>query len=201
MAYAVSVTVDPRITDRNRLTTAFRLILAIPHAILVGPFSWSRTGGEGLLGIAAFVMAIFSWFTILITGQHIRGIRDFTLFYLRWRTKALAYVALFVDEYPPFGDGAYPAAITIADPALPRDRASVAFRLILAIPHFFVLFFLGIGWFFTSVFAWFAILFTGSYPPSVLPFGIGVMRWMLRLEVYLLLLVDEYPPFSLQVED
>ncbi len=90
---------------------------------------------------------------------------------------------------------------TVADPALPRDRTSVAFRLILAIPHFFVLFFLGIGWFFTTVIAWFAILFNGAYPLSLLPFGVGVMRWTLRLEAYLLLLVDDYPPFSLQIED
>jgi hypothetical protein len=32
---------------------------------------------------------------------------------------------------------------------------------------------------------------------SLRPFGIGVMRWALRVEAYLLLLVDEYPPFSL----
>lgn len=81
------------------------------------------------------------------------------------------------------------------------DRATVAVRLILAIPHFCVLFFLGIGWFFTTVFAWFAILFTGSYPEGLLPFGLGVMRWTLRLEAYLLLLVDEYPPFSLEARE
>ena len=200
MAYPVAVTIEPRIAGRDRLTTGFRLILAIPHAILVGPLSSSRTGGAGLLGVAAIAMAIFSWFTILITGEHIRGIREFSLYYLRWRTRANAYMALFVDVYPPFGDGDYPAAIAVADPALPRDRGSVAFRLILAIPHFFMLCFLVIGWFFTTVMAWFAIVFTGSYPASLLPFGVGVMRWALRVEAYMLLLVDEYPPFSLRAD-
>jgi hypothetical protein len=70
-------------------------------------------------------------------------------------------------------------------------------RLILVLPHLVVLFFLLLGWLVSTVIAWFAILFTGSYPPSLLPFGLGVMRWALRVEAYLLLLVDEYPPFAL----
>jgi hypothetical protein len=106
-------------------------------------------------------------------------------------------MALLVDEYPPFGDGPYPASIEVIDPGQPRDRATIAVRLLLAIPHFFLLFFLLIGWLVTSVIAWFAILFAASYPLSLYPFGVGVMRWTLRLEAYLLLLVDEYPPFAL----
>ena len=199
MPYPVSITVDLQIAGRNRLTTVVRPILAIPHAILVGPIYWSsRTGGVGLLGAAAYVLAIVSWFTLLVNGQHLPGVREFCRYYLRWRTRALAYMALFADPYPPFGDGAYPAAIEVADPALPRDRATIAVRLLLAVPHLVVLFFLIVGWLVTTVIAWFAILFTGSYPASLAPFGVGVMRWVLRVEAYLLLLVDEYPPFGLE---
>lgn len=198
MPYPVSVTVDAQIAGRNRLTTFVRPILAIPHSILVGPVYWSsRTGGVGLLGAAAYVLAIVSWFTLLITGEHLAGVRDFSRYYLRWRIRALAYMALFVDPYPPFGDGPYPAAIEIADPPIPRDRATIAVRLLLAIPHLVVLCFLILGWLVTTVIAWFAILFTESYPSSLSPFGIGVMRWVIRVEAYLLLLVDEYPPFAL----
>ena len=197
MAYPVSVGVQAAVGGRDRLTTALRPILAIPHAILIGPIYWSgRSGGLGLLGAAAYVMAIISWFTLLAWGEHPPGIREFSLFYLRWRVKALAYMALFVDGYPPFGEGAYPATIDVAAPSSPRDRATIAVRLLLVIPHCIVLFFLTIGWLVTTVIAWFAILFTGSYPSSLLPYGVGVMRWMLRVEAYLLLLVDEYPPFA-----
>ncbi len=197
MTYPVSVTVEPQMTVRSRLTVALRPVFAIPHAILVGPVYWSsRTGGAGLLGGAAYVMAIVSWFTLLINGEHLRGIRDFSRYYLRWRTRSLAYMALFVDTYPPFGDDAYAATIEVADAPLPRDRTTVAVRLLLAIPHFVLLVFLTIGWFVTTALAWFSILFTGTYPASLYPFGLGVMRWMLRVEAYLLLLVDEYPPFA-----
>jgi hypothetical protein len=196
--YPVMVAITPQAGPRNRLTTALRPILAIPHAILAGPVYWSsRTGGAGLLGAAAYAMAIVSWFTLLVTGEQFRGIRDFSLYYLRWRTRALAYIALFVDPYPPFGDEPYPATIDVLEPTHPRDRATIAVRLLLVIPHLVLLFFLLLGWLVTTVIAWFAILFTGSYPASLYPYGAGVMRWGLRVEAYLLLLVDEYPPFTL----
>jgi hypothetical protein len=197
--YPVTVTVAPQAGPRNRLTTALRPVLAIPHALLAGPVYWSsRTGGVGLLGAAAYVMAIVSWFTLLITGEQFKGIREFSLYYLRWRTRALAYMALFVDPYPPFGDEAYPATIEVREPAQPRDTATIAARLILALPHVVLLFFLLIGWLVATIIAWFSILFTRSYPPALYDFGLGVMGWGLRVEAYLLLLVDDYPPFSLE---
>jgi hypothetical protein len=189
------VTVLVQTGPRNRLTTLLRPILAIPHLILVGP-AWSGRSPGGLLSAAAYVMAVVSWFTLLISDTHLPGIRDFSLYYLRWRTRALAYMALFTDAYPPFGDAEYPARIEVAPPVLPRDRATIAVRLLLVLPHAALLFFLLLGWFVTTVLAWFAILFTGEYPASLANFGLGVMRWLFRVEAYLLLLVDEYPPFA-----
>jgi len=207
MPYPVSLDVTPAMTNRNRVTTAFRLILAIPHIILVGGLgavaytSGGRReslGGEnGLLGAVAVIMAIISWFTIVFTGQHIAGIRQFTAFYLRWRVRALAYMMLLEDQYPPFGDAAYPASIAIVDPAGPRDRVTVGFRVFLGIPHFIVLAMLIFAWWVTSVIAWVAIVVTGSYPQGLYGFGAGVLLWLLRVEAYMLLMVDEYPPFSL----
>jgi hypothetical protein len=199
VAYPVSIEVSPSLQGKNRLTTAFRPILAIPHAILAGPvYLWTRTAGVGLIGAAAYVLAIVSWFSLLITGRHPEGAREFCLYYLRWRTRALAYMTLFRDEYPPFGDGRYPASIEVAEAPTPRDQTSIALRLLLVLPHLVVLCFLLIGWLITTVIAWFSILFTGSYPASMVRFGIGVMRWALRVEAYLLLLVDAYPPFVLE---
>jgi hypothetical protein len=207
MPYPVSVSVEPALANRDRLTTAFRLILAIPHVILVGGISYGtvysddnaiKVGGEGgLLGAVAYFLAIVSWFTILFTGTHIIGIRQFTLFYLRWRVRALSYVMLLEDAYPPFGDAPYPASIEVTDPVAPRDRLTVAFRILLAIPHFIVLIFVLLAWCLTTIVAWFSILLTGSYPHGLYEFGVGALRWRLRLEAYMLLLVDEYPPFSL----
>jgi hypothetical protein len=209
MPYPVSTRIEPQLSNRNRLTTAFRLVLAIPHLILVGGvgagFAFynnsrdaSTLGGEtGLLGSIAFLLAIISWFTIVLTDEHYTPIRRYTAFYLRWRIRAVAYFMLLVDQYPPFGDGPYPAALVFDDPQRPRDRLSVGLRLIFAIPHFIVLFFILCAWWVTTFFAWFAILFTGRYPQGLYEFGAGAMRWLIRVEAYVLLLIDDYPPFSL----
>ena len=65
------------------------------------------------------------------------------------------------------------------------------------IPHVLVLFFLLCAWWVTTIVAWFAILATGSYPQALYEFGVGVLRWFIRVEAYGLLLIDDYPPFSM----
>jgi hypothetical protein len=206
--YPVSVSVEPLLKNRNRLTVAFRLILAIPHLLLVGGIGLGvayssqdtrvSTGGEmGLLGFVAVLLAIVSWFALIFAAPHSPGIRRFTNFYLRWRVRALAYQMLLEDAYPPFGDAPYPATVTVIDPTGPRDRMTIALRLLLGIPHFIVLAFLVFGWWLTAFVAWLLILFSGEYPPALYEFGVGVLRWVLRVDAYMLLMVDEYPPFSL----
>jgi Domain of unknown function (DUF4389) len=210
MAHPVSFDVEPQERGRNRLTCAFRLILAIPHLLLVGGpggVGWSAgatgetaSGGGatfGVLGAAAWVTAIISWFAIVFTGRQPRGLWEFTRFYLAWRSRAVAYSALLRDEYPPFGDGPYPVTFDVGDFPQVRDRVLVGFRLILAIPHAFVLVFIGIAWIVTAFIAWLIILITGEYPQGLYAFAVGYLRWSIRFEAYLLLMHDVYPPFSL----
>jgi hypothetical protein len=199
--YPVTFDVQPQLTDRNRLTTAFRVILAFPHLLLVGGAglglgvgSWSSGGA---VGTAATVMAIIAWFAIVFAGTHPRGLWDFGDYYLRWRSRSVPYLMLLRDEYPPFGEGNYPTTFAVAWPGPDRDRLSVGLRIIYAIPHVIVLIFLNIAWLLTTIVAWFAILFTGHYPAGLYTFAVGVVRWDLRVEAYLLLMRDEYPPFQL----
>ena len=209
--YPVRVDVERAVDHRNRLTTAFRLLLAFPHLLLVGgpiagaaSWTWGAPGNRyeggivgGALGAVAAVVAIIGWFAIVFTGQYPKGLRDLVAYYLRWRVRAIAYAALLRDEYPPFGDGSYPAALEISPAAQPRDRLTVAFRLILVLPHVMIIWALGIVWALVTTIAWFSILLTGRYPESLYDFSVGVLRWTTRVEAYLLLLHDDYPPFSL----
>jgi hypothetical protein len=78
------------------------------------------------------------------------------------------------------------------------NRFMPLIKWLLAIPHYIVLFFLSIGVLFATIFAWFAILFTGRYPKDIFEFVEGVLRWHTRVSGYVVLLVtDEYPPFRL----
>lgn len=211
LAHPVDVDVSPALSHRNRLTCAFRPILAIPHLLLVGgpaalalSLLWRGDDGSGVdwaagggvLGAVAVVIAIIAWFAIVFGGEYPDGLWSLAAFYLRWRVRAVAYVALLRDEYPPFGDGAYPAALTLTPQTTPRNRLTVAFRLLLALPHIVVLWLLGIAWAITTIVAWVSILITGAFPPRLYHFAVGVLRWSTRVEAYLLLLRDEYPPFS-----
>lgn len=210
--YPIEVRVKPATEKRNRLTSAFRIVLAVPHLLLVGgpvaailSWTWSAEAGSssewsaggGVLGVVAAVAAFIAWFAIVFTGRHPEGLWKLSAFYLRWRVRAVAYVALLRDEYPPFGDGDYPATLTLEPPTGPRDRITVAFRLILTIPHILSIWVLGLAWALTTLVAWVAILLTGRYPAGLYAFALGVLRWNVRVEAYLLLLRDDYPPFSL----
>lgn len=211
--YPVKLHVERATGERNKTTIGFRWILAIPHLILVGGPGfvgagfifgiandqwWTGWGGNGVLGAVAGVCAFISWFAILFTSKHPRGLFDLCNFYMRWRVKAVAYTALFRDEYPPFGDTEYPTSIEIPYPEGERNKLSVGLRIIYAIPHIIILAVLSLAWFVTGVIAWFALLFTGQYPEELYNFGMGVMRWSIRVEAYTLLMTDVYPPFSLE---
>jgi hypothetical protein len=210
--HPVRLHITPALENRNRLTTAFRFILALPHLLLVGgpvavAMTWSRSGeagvdhswsaGGGVLGAVAVVAAIIAWFAIVFTGRAPEGLRALAAYYLRWHVRASAYVALLRDEYPPFGDKPYPVEVDIPVPLAPRDRLGVAFRPILVIPHLLAIWALGVAWAITTIIAWFAILFTGRYPRALYVFALGAFRWTTRVEAYLLLLTDTYPPFTL----
>src|SRR5690606_25384999 len=120
-------------------------------------------------------------------------------YYLRWRVRAISYLTLLRDEYPPFGDDAYPAQLELAPPAGERDRLTVLLRFFFALPHLVLLALLGVLWAFTTAAAWVMILVTGRYPEALYGFAIGVLAWDTRVEAYMLMLTDEYPPFTLRV--
>ena len=214
-AYPVDFEVEPQLTDRNRATCFFRLILAIPHLILVGgpgisvgaggrggqgaAMYFGAIGTAGVMLIVAGVMAFISWFAIVFTGKEPRGLWDFRANVMRWRGRSNAYISLLRDEYPPFSfeDEGYPSRVVLNDFPEVRNRMTVAFRIIFLIPHAIVLALLGIAWGLASFIAWLAILFTGSYPEGIYKFSTGYLRWSFRFEAYGGLLNDEFPPFSL----
>ena len=208
--YVATTRVRPPIAARDRLSVGFRPILALPHALLVGgplgitvlTFANEKDGvgwtaGGGALGAVAATVSLIAWFAIVFTGRYPDGLYSLATLYLRWRVQAIAYMMLLVDEYPPFGDAPYPAELVLAPPPAARNRVSVGFRLLLALPQLIVVALLGVLWLPMTIVAWLSIVLAGRMPEALYEFSAGMLRWTTRVEGYVLLLYDDYPPFSL----
>jgi hypothetical protein len=84
---------------------------------------------------------------------------------------------------------------------LRRGRLGVAFRLLLALPQFIVVYVLSLVGTLVLVVGWFAALILGRLPEPIAEFLSHVIRYTVRVSAYALLLTDEYPPFQLLPED
>jgi hypothetical protein len=169
-------------------------LLVIPHYIVAY-----------VLQIVAYVLAIVGWFIILFTGSLPAGIANFQVMYMRYYMRMGTFAAFLREEYPPFSfatsatdPGDDPRVHVDVTPVLTgRNRLTVAFRIILAIPQLIVVALLGLAACVVVVIGFFAVLFTGRWPAGLRDFLVKFGRWWLRVESYTLLLTDQYPPFSL----
>jgi Domain of unknown function (DUF4389) len=91
---------------------------------------------------------------------------------------------------------AYAAMFEVSYPA-ELNRFLPLVKWLLAIPHYIALFFVGIGAFFVLIYGFFAVLFTGRWPRGAFDYLVGTVRWAYRVLVYVHLMTDAYPPFSL----
>ena len=169
-------------------------LLIIPHVIVLN-----------VIGVVASVVAFIAWFVILFTGKLPEGMAGLMALYVRYYNRVYAYDLFMREEYPPFSfdttaqdPGDYPPVRTQLSPELEnRNRLTVAFRFILIIPQVIVLLVLFIVLGFAALAGFFVVLFTGKWPVGLQEFVLGVLRWNMRVSAYALLLVDEYPPFSM----
>jgi Domain of unknown function (DUF4389) len=203
-SYPIRFSVDYPDRALNRMTTAFRIFVAIPILIVLvvvsgGTWQWSyeettavAAGAGGLLFFGPLLMIVFR-------QKYPRWWFDWNLELLRFTNRVGAYLALMDDRYPSTDDHqsvrleyAYP------DAAGELNRWLPLVKWFLAIPHYIVLTFLYIAVIVVLIVAWFAILFTGRYPRGIFTFVEGVIRWQNRVVAYAFTLVtDRYPPFRL----
>ena len=197
----------------ERLSTLLRLFYVIPIAIVISLVSAAATSttviyqsGEvikrttssgGGIGSGLFAATVLM---ILFRQRYPRWWFDFLLAFNRFGMRVGAYLALLTDRYPSTEDEqSVHLDLDYPDAREGLNRWLPLVKWFLALPHYFVLLFLGLGALVAVVIAWFAILFTGHYPRGLFDYVVGVGRWALRVQAYaFLLLTDTYPPFSLR---
>jgi hypothetical protein len=202
--YPVDLMIDYQDRELNRTTTFFRAFTVIPIAIvllaLTGGWWYSADGAAfGAIG-ASGLITLPTALMIIFREKYPRWWFEFNRQLVAFTMRVGVYALLIDDRYPST-DEEQSVHVTIEYPEVTAElnRLMPIIKWLLAFPHFFVLFFLWIGVFFGTIYAWFIILFTGRYPRDVFDFVVGVERWQLRVAGYCVLLVtDEYPPFRLE---
>lgn len=171
-------------------------LLAIPQLIIVAALGQLRN-----------VLTLISLFTVLFTKQIPRPLFDMIAMTYRYEWRATSYALFLREDYPPFDfqpaandDGADPHTVVTLTYPDELNRWKPLYKWLLAIPHYVVLLGLMVAAVFVLIAGFCAVVFSGKYPVGLRDFLVGVYRYNLRLQAYVGLLNDRYPPFALSSE-
>jgi hypothetical protein len=217
-SYPLDVAVPEPVTQ-PRTAVLVRLLLALPALFLASILG----GGGSVLGRTKSVSgssttttlsygglstttAVLGWFASIATGEMPRGLRDAGAYATGYRAQSLAYLLLLTPVYP----NADPTAMLAALPrppqhpvrivgdasALQRSRATVFFRLILALPHLLWLTLWGIASFVVAIVQWCITLSYGRPAVGLHRFLSRYVRYSVHVNAYLFLVADPFPSFN-----
>jgi hypothetical protein len=188
--YPVTYQADYPGGGRNRLTTFFRSLVAIPWLIVAA-----------LYGFVASFAVLFAWFALVFTARYPEGLYNFVAGYVRMLSRVNAFHYLATDEWPPFNGDAnesYPVRIGIPPPKPEYSRLKAGFRLIVGIPVLLLSYVQSLIALVIAVIGWFAILFTGRLSEGLFDPLRSALAYTARATAYFSLLTENYPPFSLE---
>ncbi|MCX6582630.1 MAG: DUF4389 domain-containing protein [Candidatus Aminicenantes bacterium] len=167
------------------------LYIGIPHAFLLF-----------FVSIWAAILMFCAWWVVLFTAKYPKGMFNFQVKLYNWQTRLSATLYNLVDGYPAFGVNGKSDNVSL-EVEYPEklSRGLLLLRtffgfIYVMIPHGFCLFFRAIGTCFVMFLAWWVVLFTGKYPASWHAFVVGLLRWGLRINLYMAFMTDQYPPFT-----
>ena len=198
MSNQIETQVDVSLTERNRLTAFFRIILVVPALVFLASFSPDSAFSEDNIGIYAGLLALPAALAIVVRQVYPSYVLAFNEALLSLQTRVDAYLLLLTDEYPSIEENDVVSVTFPEVDAKQLNRWLPLIKWLLALPLYLVGIVYVIYAAVITVIAWFSVLFTGNYPEFCAEGVVGTIAYWNRVAGYALLMVtDEYPTFSL----
>jgi hypothetical protein len=198
MSNQIETQIDVSLTERNRLTAFFRIILVVPALVFLASFSSASAFSEDNLGMFAGLLALPAALAIVVRQVYPSYVLAFNEALLSLQTRVDAYLLLLTDEYPSIEEN---DLVSVTFPEVDGQQLNRWLPLVkwlLALPLYLVGIVYVIYAALLTLFGWFSILFTGNYPEVCAEGVVGTIAYWNRVAGYALLMVtDEYPTFSL----
>ena len=198
MSQQIETQIDVTLTERNRISAFFRIIVVVPMAIFVASFAPTdlSTSNSNYLSVGFFILP--TALAIVVRQIYPTYLLAFNEALLSLQTRVDAYLLLLTDEYPSIEENDVVSVTFPEVDAKALNRWLPLIKWFLAIPLYAVGAFYIIYLFLLTIAGWFSVLFTGNYPERCAEGVVGTIAYWNRVIGYAFLMVtDEYPSFSL----
>ena len=171
---------------RWRLTVALRLLLALPHLLVLAAWTY-----------LAFAVVLVQWCITLVRGRPAEGIHAWTSRFVRYQVHVYAYAYLVADPFPSFRGwfGRYPVDVALPAPA-PQARWKTLLRIVLVIPAYVFATVLGYVLAIVAFLGWFFAVVMGRFPRGMRDLAAYCLRFQAQMWAYLFLVTDRYPSLA-----
>jgi Mn2+/Fe2+ NRAMP family transporter len=198
MSQQIETQIDVTLTERNRISAFFRIIVVVPMALFVASFAPTdlSTSNSNYLSVGFFILPT----ALAIVARQIYPtyLLAFNEALLSLQTRVDAYLLLLTDEYPSIEENDVVSVTFPEVDAKALNRWLPLIKWFLAIPLYAVGAFYIVYLFLLTIAGWFSVLFTGNYPERCAEGVVGTIAYWNRVVGYAFLMVtDEYPSFSL----
>jgi hypothetical protein len=192
MSNQIETQIDVSLTERNRLTALFRLVLVVPMAIFIASFTAaadlsSDDASYFMVGLISLPVAL----AIVFRQIYPSYVLSFNEALLSLQTRVDAYVLLLTDEYPSIEENDVVSVTFPEVDAKALNRWLPLIKWFIAIPLYLVGIFYAIYAVFLTLIGWLSILFTGNYPEKCAEGVVGTIAYWNRVVGYALLLVTD----------
>ncbi len=198
MSQQIETQIDVTLTERNRISALFRIILVVPMAIFVASFAPTdlSTSNSNYLSVGFLILP--TALAIVVRQIYPTYLLAFNEALLSLQTRVDAYLLLLTDEYPSIEENDVVSVTFPEVDAKALNRWLPLIKWFLAIPLYVVGVFYIIYLLLLTIAGWFSVLLTGNYPEKCAEGVVGTIAYWNRVIGYaFLMLTDEYPSFSL----